>query len=304
MPTVCWFKELSLGDTELVGGKGANLGELTRAGIPVPPGFVVTAEAFRAFLDATGLRETIFPALAGLDVDDSTTLLATSEKLRAAVLAATVPPELREAICAGYAQLDAGDAFAAVRSSATVEDMPGTSFAGMNETYLNVRGPEALLDAVQRCWASLYGARVIFYRRQQNIPEEAIAIAVVVQQMADSDASGVMFTVNPASGDPNTIVVEGAFGLGETVVSGSVSPDHWEIAKDTLKLTDERLAIKHIRMDRVPDGSNLTRPLTDDEGRRACLNHAQVAEVATLGKQIEEHYGSPQDIEWSVVGET
>lgn len=302
MSVICWFKELSLKDTELVGGKGANLGELTRVGIPVPPGFVVTAEAFRAFLDATGLRETIFPALASLDVEDSTALQMASEQLRSLVLTAPLPESLRVEISSAYARLLGGDSFVAVRSSATVEDMPGTSFAGMNETYLNVRRVDDLLDAVQHCWASLYGARVLYYRRKQNIAEEAIAIAVVVQQMADSESSGVMFTVNPATGDRNEIVIEGAFGLGETVVSGSVSPDHWEVAKDTLKLTNERLAIKHIRMDRIADGSNLTRSLPDDEGRLPCLTHDQVLRVATLGRQIEEHYGVAQDIEWALVG--
>jgi pyruvate,water dikinase len=300
-----WFEDLSAADTDLVGGKGANLGELTSFGIPVPPGFVITAEAFEAFLERSGLRREILDQVEALDVDDTEALTRAAAELQRKVQDAPLPEELARAVASAYRELsrrcEAEQPFTAVRSSATAEDMPGTSFAGMNETFLNVRGDEDLLDAARRCWMSLYGARVLFYRRKQGIAEEKMAIAVVVQAMIDSEAAGVMFTVNPANGDRRVLVIEGAFGLGDTVVSGSVSPDHWEVSKDTLEITRERLAVKHVMAFRDESGRNQRRELSPEEARRSCLPHGVVKEIARLGRSIEEHYGTPQDIEWAVV---
>jgi pyruvate,water dikinase len=302
-----WFEQLSVRDTEIAGGKGANLGELTSFDVPVPPGFVVTAHAFRAFLESSGLTGTIEERLASLNVDDSEALRRTAEELQRLVSQGCVPAGLRQLVVDAYHELERRceetNLFVAVRSSATVEDMPGTSFAGMNDTFLNVHGEEALLEAVRNCWASLYGARVLFYRRKQGIPEEKVAIAVIVQQMVNADAAGVMFTVNPANNDRHTIVIEGAFGFGDTVVSGMVSPDHWEVSKDTLEITRERAGPKHVATYRDQQGRNERRVLSEEEALRPSLTKAQVKTIAGLGERIEEHYGSPQDIEFARVGE-
>ncbi len=302
---VRWLEELSAGDTDLVGGKGANLGELLSFGMPVPPAFVATAEAFRTFLAEAGLRDRILETVEQLDVDHTPALSRTALELQESVAGAPFPEEIRKALLGAYRELgkrcEVNEPFVAVRSSATAEDMPGTSFAGMNETILNVRGEEALLEAVRDCWKSLYGARVLFYRRKQGIPEEKIAIAVVVQAMVDSESAGVMFTVNPANGDRKTLVIEGAFGLGDTVVSGAVSPDHWEVDKNTLHLTRERLAEKHVIAYRDERGENQRREVAGEEARRPCLTEELVRKIAGFGKQIEAHYGCPQDIEWAVV---
>lgn len=300
-----WFEQLSGHDTDLVGGKGANLGELVSFGMPVPPGFVLTAEAFRQFLQEAGLRAVIVERLAALNVDDTEALRQTSAELQQRVSEAPIPEAVCEAVRQAYVELgkrcETEQPFVAVRSSATAEDMPGTSFAGMNETFLNVRGEEAALEAIRACWVSLYSPRVLFYRRKQGIPEEKIAIAVVVQAMVDSQSAGVMFTLNPSDGDRRTLVIEGAFGLGDTVVSGAVSPDHWEVAKENLEITRERLAEKHILAYRDAEGRNQVRKPALEESRRPCLTPALVQQVADLGRRIEAHYGTPQDIEWAVV---
>ncbi|MFN3649513.1 MAG: phosphoenolpyruvate synthase [Armatimonadota bacterium] len=302
--SIRWLETLSAADTDLVGGKGANLGELASFEMPVPPGFVVTAEAFQEFLVESGLRERVLRRIEGLDVDRTDDLQVAAAELQALIGRAELTEPVRSAILDAYRTLaqrsNEEQPFVAVRSSATAEDMPGTSFAGMNETFLNVRGEEGLLAAVRDCWRSLYGARVLFYRRKQGIPEERMAIAVVVQAMVDSEAAGVMFTVNPANGERRSIVIEGAFGLGETVVSGAVSPDHWEVSKETLEVTRERLAEKHILAYRDEQGENQRRRLQGDEARRACLTPEQVKTVARLGREIEAHYGTAQDIEWAL----
>ncbi len=299
---ICWCSQLGAADTERAGGKGANLGELIAAGLPVPPAFVVTADAFRLFLRAAGLEDDVARQIASLDVEDTTALRTAAEEMQARVLAAAIPERLRAEIRAAHRELVTVGTppFLAVRSSATVEDMPGTSFAGMNETFLNVQGEEGLLEAVRRCWASLYGARVLFYRRRQDIPEERVAIAVVVQRMVDARSAGVMFTVNPANGDRRTIVIEGAHGLGDTVVGGEVSPDHWEVDRGTLDLTVERLAEKHVMARRGADGTTERVALAGTEAQRPSLSHEEVRWIAELGRQIEAHYGVPQDIEWAV----
>lgn len=311
-----WFEELSLYDVESVGGKGANLGELSRLGVPVSPGFVITADAFCFFLEEAGLRQQVLSRLVALDVDDTAALKQASVELQEAVLNAACPTSIRQAIlnahtelgrrCSSSSSSGCGapeEPYVAVRSSATAEDMPGTSFAGMNETFLDVRGEEALLEAVRGCWASLYGARVLFYRRKQNIPEEKIAIAVIVQRMVDSEAAGVMFTANPASGDRNTLVIEGAFGLGDTVVSGAVSPDRWDVNKDTLRITNERISPKHVATFRDAEGRHQTRDVSPEQALHPCLDTEQVKALAALGIRVEKHYNAPQDIEWALAGD-
>ncbi len=298
---VLGFERLRRADVAFAGGKGANLGELTAAGLPVPPGFVIGAPAYAAFCEETGLRERIAARLSDLDVEDTAALERASEEVRAEIGREEIPGRLAAAIRAGYAELvgEEGDAPVAVRSSATAEDTESASFAGMNETLLNVRGADALLDAVRACWASLFGARSVYYRAKRGFGQADMDIAVVVQRQIRSTRSGVMFTIDPASGDRDRLVIEGAFGLGEAVVSGSVSPDRYVVAKDGLHIDRREVRRKELAIVSLPGGGTETRELSEAEGRRPVLSDEEVREVAALGVRIEEHYGSPQDTEWA-----
>jgi pyruvate,water dikinase len=299
------FADLGREDVAYAGGKGANLGELTRAGLPVPGGFVVGAPAYAAFCEGSGLRERLEQLLADVDVEDGEALEEASAAARQAVLEATMPSALREAITAAYLDLvdvdDSGerDAGVAVRSSATAEDTASASFAGMNETFLNTRGADAVIDAVKRCWVSLFGARTIYYRGRRGFSQAAMDIAVVVQRQIPSTRAGVMFTVDPAGGGSEELVIEGSFGLGEAVVSGSVSPDRYVVRKRDLAITTRSVRPKELAIEAVPGGGTLTRELSSEEGRRPVLSDGEVVQLAELGLKIEHHYGSPQDTEWS-----
>ena len=294
------FARLGRGDVEVAGGKGANLGELTAAGLPVPPGFVVGAPAYAAFCEDSGLRGRIAARLTDLDVEDTATLEGAAAAVRAEIEREPVPEWLAQRIRDAYAELVGGEeAPVAVRSSATAEDSESASFAGMNETLLNVRGAEALLDAVRACWASLFGARTIYYRAKRGFGQADMDIAVVVQRQIQSTRSGVMFTIDPASGDRERLVIEGAFGLGEAVVSGSVSPDRYVVVKDGLGIERREVRRKELAIVSAPDGGTETRELDEAEGRRPVLSDEEVRRVAELGVRIERHYGSPQDTEWA-----
>ncbi len=302
MEVIRWFDTLARGDVNIAGGKGANLGELVKAGTPVPPGFVIAAPAFRLFLQQQGTAEAIKARVEAIDVNDTAALERTARELQVAVEKLAIPPEIAAAILAAYHQLAQGEqpCFVAVRSSATAEDAPHTSFAGMNETFLNVRGDEALLDAVRRCYASLYGARVLFYRRTEEIPEEKMSIAVIVERMVNSRAAGVMFTVHPATGDTNLLVIEGAFGLGEAVVSGEVNPDHYEVRKDTRAIFSRTIMHKDFRYVRDAEGNTVREELSGALADAPCLTDEQVVQLAEMGLRIEAHYGAVQDIEWAM----
>jgi pyruvate, water dikinase len=300
---VRWFADLRVGDTAAAGGKGANLGELTSAGLPVPPGFVVTAPAYLETMGRNGLREHLVEAAAGAPEDDPVALTALAGRLGEDVRGAELPAELAEAILAAYEELGGGPV--AVRSSATSEDTAGTSFAGMNETYTNVVGGPELLTKIRDCWASLYGARVISYRASQGVTDEP-AIAVVVQRMVSSDRSGVMFSVDPTTGDRTHVVVEGAFGLGEVVVGGQVVPDRFVLDKqnkDSPRLLEVRIGYKAFRIGRGPDGADQRVDLTPDEATRRVLSDDEAVALARLALRVEEHYGSPQDMEWAIEGD-
>ena len=282
------------------GGKGANLGELSAAGLPVPPGFVVGAPAYAAFVDESGLRERIAASLENVDVDDMAALEAACADVRAAIEAAPVPEHLRVAIAEAYASVGDGDAAVAVRSSATAEDTASASFAGMNETFLNLSGPDAVIDAVRRCWASLFGARTVFYRAKRGLGQADMDIAVVVQVQVQSTRAGVMFTIDPSTGRDDRLVIEGSFGLGEAVVSGQVSPDRWVVAKKTFHVLAHETRHKELVIERSPDGQGtVTRPAEEDEADAPTLSDDEVRLLAELGSRIEEHYGSPQDTEWA-----
>jgi pyruvate, water dikinase len=321
------FARLGKDDVDYAGGKGANLGELTAAGLPVPDGFVVGAPAYAAYCEQTGLRERLAELLDGVDVEDTAALQAASAAARELFDTTPLPEPLQREIRAAYGQIgshpsasdgeagadadgntvtEAGGGTAgdtapavAVRSSATAEDTADTSFAGMNETFLNIRGADAVIDAVRRCWRSLFGARTIYYRGMNGFGQAAMDIAVVVQRQVNSTRAGVMFTVNPATGERGELVIEGSFGLGEAVVSGSVSPDRYIVEKATLAIRRREVHRKELVIEYAPDGGTQQRTLSEDDSLRPVLTDAEVVAVAGLGRRIEEHYGFPQDTEWA-----
>jgi len=291
------FDELGKHDAATVGGKGANLGELTRAGFLVPPGYVITAQAYLAAMDAAGVRERLTKLVARVDPEDTTALQVFSQELRETVRRAGLTPGLRSAILASYHALG-NSVRVAVRSSATSEDTAGTSFAGMNETFTNVQGDEDLLEKVLACWMSLWGQRVISYRASQGVHEEP-AIAVVVQKMVDSERSGVMFSADPTTSDRSRVVIEAAFGLGEVVVSGAVEPDTYVVSKAKPHILEARTGVKTHKLARGP-GGNQRIELTPAEGSKRVLTDAEILDLAKLGTEVERHYGVPQDMEWAI----
>ncbi|MDN7011695.1 phosphoenolpyruvate synthase [Methanoculleus sp. FWC-SCC3] len=302
MPNVLWLEEIKKEDINSVGGKGASLGEMTAIGLPVPKAFVVTAQAFRRFLVEAGIEEELFRRLERLDVDDNGALESVARDVQDIVLAAEMPDQIRQEIVDAYERMGADGTVVAVRSSATAEDLPDASFAGQQETFLNILGESNLLDAVQQCWASLYGARAIYYRAKQGFDDRSVNIAVVVQELIGSEKSGVMFTSHPVTGEPLTIV-EGSWGLGEAVVSGSVSPDNYVFDLRSERVVDRLIAEKEIMI--IPEGKHGTKTVKLSAKQRTApvLSDAEVARLATLGKIAEDHYGVPQDVEWAVVGD-
>ncbi|GAA0262320.1 phosphoenolpyruvate synthase [Saccharothrix mutabilis subsp. mutabilis] len=289
------FAELRVHDTAVAGGKGANLGELTAAGLPVPPGFVVTADAYLASVRPVRpeLDELLAKALVSPDDD-------VVERLQDLVRSAGVAPEVAADVRAAYRELGGS---VAIRSSATSEDTAGASFAGMNSTFTNTTGEDDVLARLVDCWVSLFGARSLAYRAEQGLAEEP-AIAVVVQRMVDSERSGVLFTADPATGDRGAVVVEAAFGLGEVVVSGAVEPDTYTLRRegDDVSLVDTRVGRKTHKIVRGADGRDLHVPLGPEDSARRVLDPGEAEALGRLGVRVEQHYGAPQDIEWAITG--
>ncbi|HKU38269.1 MAG TPA: PEP/pyruvate-binding domain-containing protein, partial [Polyangiales bacterium] len=294
---VRWFDELTRMDAASVGGKGANLGELTRAQLPVPGGFAITSDAFLAALDGSGQRARMRELFEAAPVDDAAGLERASHELRELARGLEFPAAVRDAISTAYAALGS-TARVAVRSSATSEDSGATSFAGMHETFTNVAGEQALLARVRDCWASAYGARVLAYRKSQNMHEEPV-IAVVVQKMVDSQRSGVIFTADPSTGDQGTLVIEAAFGLGEVVVGGQVEVDTYRVSKATQQLRDVRVGRKAFKLARDAAGVEQRIELAPADAERRVLSDAEVQSLAQLAIAVEAHYGVPQDVEWA-----
>jgi len=297
------FETLRRSDTPVAGGKGANLGEMTAAGLPVPPGFVVTGQAYLHTLDVAGCRRRLLDIVENTDLDDSSALKLASDELRASVQAAGVPEDVRSVVMEAFQELGEG-ARVAVRSSATAEDTAEASFAGMNETFTNVV-EATLMQRILDCWASLWGSRVVAYRHSLGLTDEP-TIAVVVQRMVDSESSGVMFTVDPISQDRGRLLIEGAYGLGEVVVGGQVEPDTYFVArphdpaKGDVQLLSARVGSKAHKIVRQADGSEARVEVPKAQREARVLDDAQVLEIASLGLRIEEHYGSPQDVEWAL----
>ncbi|MDD4137458.1 MAG: PEP/pyruvate-binding domain-containing protein, partial [Methanoregula sp.] len=303
VPNILWLEEIRKEDIISVGGKGASLGEMASIGLPVPKAFVVTAQAFRRFLVETGLEKKIFTSFERLDVEDNAALEKAADNVKALVMKAKMPVAIRDDIRKSYKKMDNGELIVAVRSSATAEDLPDASFAGQQETYLNIKGEAALISSVQQCWASLYGARAIYYRAKQGFDDNTVNIAVVVQQLVHSEKAGVMFTSHPITGESLTII-EGSWGLGEAVVSGSVSPDKYVFDQRTEKVTDTYIANKKVEI--IANGDHGTKLVDVPEERQDAqvLTDPEIAKLAMYGKIAENHYGVPQDVEWGVVGGT
>jgi pyruvate, water dikinase len=299
---VIWFDQLGVDDVAVAGGKGANLGELTKAGLPVPEGFVVTAAGFFAAMDAAGVRAELRERFdrARASADDTEALAVAAAELQEMVRQAGVPESLRAVLRGAYERLGS-DVSVAVRSSATAEDTAGTSFAGMHETFLNTVGEEALVQRLIDCWASLFGARVISYRASQHLDEEP-AIAVVVQRLVDPDVAGVMFTVDPATDDRDRIVIEGARGLGEVVVSGAVEPDTYVVSRPDFRVVEVRVGHKTHELVSGPGGTIERHDFGPDEAAARVLDDEAIIQVARMGARVEEHYDAPQDIEWAFSG--
>ncbi|MCX8126760.1 MAG: phosphoenolpyruvate synthase, partial [Dehalococcoidia bacterium] len=296
---IAWFGDITKNDLGLVGGKGANLGEMTRAGIPVPPGFVVTADTYFYFIRETGLDAVSKEMLSGLDVEDSKKLQEVATELKKRISAAPVPQFISDAIKAAYRKLGGG--LVAVRSSATAEDLAEASFAGQQRTFLNVQGEENVVRAVRECWASLFEPRAIYYRHQNKFDHLTVGLAAPVQRMVQSESSGVMFTVEPLTGDSSKITIEAVFGLGEAIVGGEVTPDRYVVDKNKLVILDKQVHKQEwmlVRNSRGPE-LNVKVPVPPERQTAQKLPDELIKRVAYFGKLIEEHYNFPQDIEWA-----
>jgi phosphoenolpyruvate synthase/pyruvate phosphate dikinase len=286
-----------------VGGKGANLGELTQAGINVPPGFVVTTVAFERFITAMDADGSIRKVIASLDPNDLPAISAATAKVRERLETVALPDDICEVISTAHGGLAGDDRRApvAVRSSATSGDSAAASFAGLQDTYLWVRGAEAVLHSVRSCWASLYSTESVSYRLRLKLPEQNVAMGVVVQRMVESLCSGVMFTRSPTTGDRSVIAIEGSWGLGSCIVSGEVTPDKFVVSKvtgDVSKRTLSEKLVQHVPQAQA-DGVRVE-AVPADRQTTPCLNDEEIMALVDIGKRVERHYGSPQDIEWAV----
>jgi pyruvate, water dikinase len=296
---ISWFRDIGLDDRPKVGGKGGSLGELQRAGIPVPPGFVVRTEAFESFIDALERRSPLRARVEAL-ADDLQSIEALSRELRARIEEAPLPADLQEAIREAYGRLGDSSPAVAVRSSATTEDSADASFAGLQDTYLWVAEADRVLAKIRSCWGSLYSPESLSYRRRLKIAESTVAMAVVVQTMVDAHTAGVMFTRSPLSGDRSVITIEAAWGLGSALVSGEVTPDRWVVGKITGEISVRDISDKHIRHAQAPEGGIEELAVEESRRREACLSDEELQSLRAIGRQIERHYGRPQDIEWAI----
>ncbi len=315
-----WFAEIHKEDVAIAGGKGANLGEMWNASFPVPNGFIIVAQAYRDYLAANKLEEEIYSKLKDFDYEDTNKLEAIATEIQKLISSGTIPEDLKEEIEAAYSMFDtvpelhkskiaerlllAGrdPPFVAVRSSATAEDLPQASFAGQQATFLNVKGKTKLIQAVKDCWASLYTGRAIYYRQKNNFPHEKVALCVVVQKQVNSEKSGIMFSINPATNDESEIVVEAIYGLGEAVVSGSVSPNTYIIDKETEKIKEKDEPEQAFLLTRDAYGNNVKKNLTDWQKKTQVLNEKEIGVLVRLAKKSESHYKWPQDMEWAIEG--
>lgn len=303
-----WFHEINKSDIPLVGGKGANLGELTQNGVNVPPGFFVTSSAYKKFISISNLDEKIKEIINSLDVEDSAQLQLKSKEVRDLIISCKVPEEIRKNIEESYIKfgetIGIKDPSVAIRSSATAEDLPEASFAGQQDTYLEIKGIDEVVSHVKKCWASLWTARAIYYREKQGFNHFEVSLSVVVQKMVNSEKSGVMFTANPVNNNTNEIMINASWGLGEAIVSGAVTPDEYIVEKDSLSIVEKHIADKKVMIIKKDSGVgtvevNIEDYLGFDKVRTQCLSDEEIKELSRIGIAIEELYGSYQDIEWA-----
>lgn len=321
MKNIAWFSELSNKDVGLVGGKGASLGEMYNAKFPIPPGFCVTSNAYRFFLEKTGLKEEIKKALEGLDASDNDNLQKTAKKIQEMMMEKDLPEKLQKDIIEAYDDMNVNSdlfkklkgtaldiiragrdmPYLAVRSSATAEDLPDASFAGQQKTFLNIRGNKGLLHAVKACFASLFTARAIYYREKKGFKHMEVYLSVVVQKQVNSDVSGVMFTINPSTNNEDEIMIEAGYGLGETVVAGSIRPDTYIVDKSKVEIKDKQINEQTWKLSLDEHlKKTVKKNITPETSKKQKLGDEHINELASLGKKIEEHYGKPQDIEFAV----
>ena len=307
---VVWLNEISKEDIAIAGGKGANLAEMYNAGFPVPPAFIVTAYAYEKFLEYNELKDKIKEMLSNFDYENTAELEERAKKVRELILNASIPDDLQQEIIEAYEVLSSNESnllssepcFVAVRSSATAEDLKTASFAGQQETFLNVKGNTTLLEAIKKCWASLFTARATYYRHKKGFSHEKTLIAVIVQKMINSEKSGVMFTINPINNDKSKIVIEAVFGLGEGIVSGAIEPDYYLVDKESLALIEKKIGLKKIEFTRDASGKNIKKELPEEKQREQVLEVYEIKKLAEYGKKLEEHYNWPQDVEWAIEG--
>ncbi|MBS7624436.1 phosphoenolpyruvate synthase [Candidatus Bathyarchaeota archaeon] len=303
---VLWFDEIGMEDVPLVGGKSASLGEMTRrTGVPVPYGFATTAEAYRYYIRANKLDEKIAEILKDLkDPNDTQTLQRVGARIRSLIASAEMPKDLEEEIVKAYEELarriGERDPFVAVRSSATAEDLPDASFAGQQETYLNVHTAKEVVEKIKHCYASLFTDRAIFYRTQKGFDHMAVALSAVVQLMVYSKASGVAFTLDVATGDRSVVLIEAGYGLGEYVVQGKITPDEYYVRKSDLEIVKKTVSRKTVQLVRSPTGGTVEMPVPPELQDKQVLTDEQIKELARYAIEIERHYGKPMDIEWAL----
>jgi pyruvate,water dikinase len=298
---VAWFSEIDKNDVALVGGKGANLGEMANAGFPVPNGFVVTSRAYYTFIKDNQLDVKIKHLLSTTKFENSKSLDQVSKQLKKLIREGKLSDELAKQIVTAYNKLGGALEYplVAVRSSATAEDLVNASFAGAQETFLNVKGDAVLLEKIKQGWASLFDARAIFYRHQQHFDHILVGIALVVEKMIESEQSGVMFTIDPVTNDKSKIVIESIYGLGEMIVQGEENPDHYEVLKSDFSIMNKKFSLQHKKLIKVAT-KNKEVKLSQKEGIKQKISDAQIVALAKLGEKLEKHYYFPQDVEWAI----
>ena len=296
------FEELSKADIGIAGGKGANLGELTQAGIPVPPGFVVTAQAYEYFMDEAGINDKVMSILEETDINDTKALQAAAEEIKKIIVESPIPDDLVMYIREYYNELcqrvGEDDTDVAIRSSATAEDLPEASFAGQQDTFLHVSGDDEVIEFIRKCWASLFEARAIFYREENNFEHSKVYIAVVVQKMAFADKAGVMFTVNPSTGE-EIALIEGSWGLGEAVVSGDVTPDNYQVDKKNNEIINVTISDKKVMYINDESGTSVKVEVPEERRKERVLSDDELIQLTEMGKTVQAHYGEPMDTEWA-----
>ena len=302
---IVWLSDYDPSHKPRIGGKCASLGEMISAGLPVPPGLAVTTDAYDALRGNTEMATKVRSLLGTIDHEDPVGLRAISKQIRALIEAVAVDPGVESVIRRAYAELsnrcDHEDVPVAVRSSATAEDLPDASFAGQQDTFLWVIGADNVVDAVRRCWSSLFTDRAISYRHGTGHDHEVIAMSVAIQQMVEPIAAGVAFTLNPSDGDRSQVAIESSFGLGEAVVSGEVTPDSFLVDKVLLEVHSRTISTKHMELALTAEGSGVQwREVEESRQNQPSVSDAELREIARMAKASEQHYGTPQDVEWAV----